>query len=135
MLGTRALKTLIARAKAHTGSQRGALLGEVIVAIAVLPLLGSAVMTSTSTSKRAAGRIEINATSQNLARNQMEIILAAAYIDPPNTYTPISAPAGYSVAADSEEFVIGDKDIAKIIVTVSKNGGTELALETLRVKE
>ena len=135
MLTKRANRSLIARAKARLSGERGALLIEVLIAISVLTLLGSAVMTGTSTSKRAASTLDISATAQNLGRNQMETILSTAYQDPPYSYTPISAPAGYAITADAEEYVVSDVNIAKIVVVVTLDGVTELALETLRVKE
>jgi hypothetical protein len=44
------------------------------------------------------------------------------------------APRGYTVSAVAEEYIVGDPNVAKIIVTASRGGDDVLTLETLRAK-
>ena len=115
--------------------ERGALLMEALVAVSVFTLLGSAVMTGLSATGNAAQRIEVGATAENLASNQIETILAAAYQDPPYTFSTLPAPTGYTVSAQALEQVPGDDNIAKIVVTVYRDGVAELVVESLRLKD
>jgi type II secretory pathway pseudopilin PulG len=114
--------------------ERGTLLMETLIAVSVFTLLGAAVMTSMSATGRAAQSIDENATSENLARNQIETVLAAAYQDPPHTFATITPPAGYAVTAQAVELVSGETNIAKIIVSVTRNGEPTLTLESVRHK-
>jgi hypothetical protein len=122
-------------AAAPAPNERGALLMEAPVAVSVFTLLGSAVMTGMSASGSAAYSIETGATASNLSSNQMEIILASAYQDPPYAFTTITPPAGYTISATAKQFVQGDTNIAKIIVTVYRNAQLVTTLESLRLKE
>ena len=114
--------------------ERGALLMEALVAVSVFTLLGTAVLSGTSTMYRALEDVEQAALAENVARNQIEVILAAPYQDPPHTYTPLSAPPGYAVTAEAQEVVAGDPNIARLVVTVSLHGEPAMTLESMRSK-
>ena len=114
--------------------ERGALLMEALVAVSVFTLLGTAVLSGSSTMYRALDDVEQAALAENVARNQLEVILAAPYQDPPHTYTPLSAPPGYSVTAEAQEVVAGDPNIARLVVVVTLNGEPAIAIESLRSK-
>ena len=72
--------------------------------------------------------------AENIARNQIETILAAPYQDPPYSYTPISTPSGYAVTADALVMVGGDTNVATIVVTVTLKGAPLLTLESVRTR-
>ena len=114
--------------------ERGALLMEALVAVSVFTLLGTAVLSGTSTMYRALAGAEQDALAENVARNQIEVILAAPYQDPPHTYTPLSAPPGYAVTAEAQEVVAGEPNIARLVVVVTLNGEPAMTLESLRSK-
>lgn len=114
--------------------ERGALLAEALVAVGVFTLLGTAVMTGVSATSAAAEGIQASATADTLASNQMSEILAASYQDPPCTFSTIAAPAGYTIAADGYQYIPGDVNIEKIVVSVSRSGTTLTTLESLRLK-
>ena len=114
--------------------ERGALLMEALVAVSVFTLLGTAVLSGTSTMYRALEDVEQDALAENVARNQIEVILAAPYQDPPHTYTPLSAPPRYAVTAEAQEVVAGDPNIARLVVVVTLNGKPAMTLESLRSK-
>ena len=115
--------------------QRGALLMEALVSVGVFTLLGTAVMTGLSASGNAAQSVERNAIAGNLANNQIETIMAAGYQDPPHTFATIPPPPGYSVTAQADQFVPGDVNIAKVVVSVSHGGQVVMVLESLRLKD
>ena len=114
--------------------ERGALLMEALVAVSVFTLLGTAVLSGSSTMYRALGNVEQAALAENVARNQLAVILAAPYQDPPHTYTPLSAPPGYAVTAEAQEAVAGDPNIGRLVVVVTLNGEPAMTLESLRSK-
>jgi hypothetical protein len=114
-------------------NQRGAFLAEALASVTVFTLLGTAVMTSVSATGAASESIRVSATADTLASNQIQEILAVTYVDPPFTFATITPPAGYSLTAVAEQFVPGDTNIAKIIVTVSYGAEVVATLETLRL--
>ena len=114
--------------------ERGALLMEALVAVSVFTLLGTAVLSGSSTMYRALAGAEQDALAENVARNQIEVILAAPYQDPPHTYTPLPAPPGYAVTAEAQEVVAGEPNIARLVVVVTLNGEPAMTLESLRSK-
>ena len=114
--------------------ERGALLMEALVAVSVFTLLGAAVLSGSTATRNASASAEQAAVAENIARNQLETILAAPYQDPPHSYAPISTPPGYAVTADVQELIGGDTNIAIISVAVTLNGEPVLTLESLRTR-
>ena len=114
--------------------ERGALLAEALAAVTAFTLLGTAVMTSMSATTVAADIMRTNATADTIASNQMTQVLSDPYVDPPHTFTTITPPPGYSVTAESVQYIPGDTFISKIVVAVSKDGETIATLESLRMK-
>ena len=131
----RSLAHRAARVGPRLRDERGALLVEALVAVSVFTLLGAAVMTGLSATGRAARSIDESTASENLARNQIETVLAAAYQDPPHTFATLTPPPGYAVTAEAVELVPGDPNIAKIVVSVTLNGQPTLTLESVRLKD
>jgi hypothetical protein len=114
--------------------QRGAFLAETLAAVSVFTLLGTAVMTTVSATGAASESIRVSATADTLASNQIQEILSNPYVDPPFTFTTITPPTGYSLTAVAEQYILGDTNIANIIVTVRYKTDVAATLETLRLK-
>ncbi len=107
---------------------------ETVIALLLFGIIGSALMSGLSISKRSGRYTEHQSTGENLARNQMEDTLSQAYQDPPHTYSSIPATAGCTITSQAEEYVASDPNIEKITVTVSYSGYNDYVLETLRTK-
>ena len=125
---------MAAGARARVRGQRGTMMIEALVAISVFTLLGAAVLSGSTATRRASASAEHAAVAENLARNQIETILAAPYQDPPYSYSTISAPSGYAGTAYALEFVVNDANIAVIVVAVTLKGEPVLTLESVRTK-
>ncbi|MCI0816102.1 MAG: hypothetical protein J4N29_03535 [Chloroflexi bacterium] len=115
-------------------SQRGTMMVEALIAVSVFTLLGAAVLSGSTATRSASTRAEHAAVAENIARNQLETILAAPYQDPPYSYTPISTPPGYAVTADALELVVNDTNVATIVVIVTLKGEPVLTLGSVRTK-
>ena len=134
MVGLSGVGRLAERAGARLCDERGAMMIEALIAVSVFTLLGAAVLSGSTATRNASASAEQAAVAENIARNQLETILAAPYQDPPHTYTPISTPPGYAVTADAQELIGGDTNIAALVVTVTLKGDPVLTLESLRTR-
>jgi len=112
--------------------QAGSLMMEVTVAMAVLGMVGTALVAGIQTGHIAKRHFETQSVSENIIRNQMEHIFELAYVAPPSTYPTVTPPAGYTVTAEALVYDPSSANIEKIRVTVVKNGGTVKAVDTLR---
>lgn len=115
--------------------ERGGILVEVLAAVALFGIVGSAVATGLSTSQISTRVVERQSVAERVARNQMEYVFSLPYQGPPSTYPSVGAPSGFSVTAQAQEYVVGDPTIEKVVVTVSWQGQDVLVLETLRSQE
>ena len=114
---------------------RGVLMLEVVFAVVVFTLVGVAVLSGLSITHISGAKIEGQPVGENIARNQMEHIFSLQYQPPPHTYPSIDVPSGYSVTGVAEEYVAGDPNIEKVLVTIDRDGENILLLETLRVND
>ncbi|MBI2867040.1 MAG: hypothetical protein HYX97_01740 [Chloroflexi bacterium] len=105
---------------------------EAVIAILVFALIGSAVLSGLSTTHTSGAATERQSVAENIARNQMEYIFSLPYQSPPLSYPSIAVPTNYSVAAATQDIVIGDPTIERVVVTVSHENRTLLVLETVR---
>ena len=86
--------------------------------------------------------VERHSIAEKLARNQMEYVFTQSYKNPgPGVkYVSIEADSDFtvdprfSVSADAVEYITGDTDAEKVLVTVTRDAETVLVLETLRTK-
>ncbi len=62
---------------------------EALIAISVFTLLGAAVLSGSTATRSASASAEQAAVAEDIARNQLETILAAPYQDPPHSYALI----------------------------------------------
>ena len=129
------VKRLTRRLRGSHGASRGSMLIEAVIAILVLTTVGGAALSGLSTVQRSGASIQVQAQADSLARKQMEFVFSLQYQDPPAVYPPISAPAGYSVAANAVQFQAGDPKVQRVVVTVSRDGKAVLVVESLRLKD
>lgn len=120
--------------------QHGFSLVEVLVAIAILALVGSAFIGALSTGAIATRLQGEDVTARNLAQSQMENIKAAVYDSSGASYSSISPPSGYTIPSDytisisTNSAIYSDNNIQKLTVTVSHNNSPVLTLEDYKVK-
>ncbi len=129
--------------KACQGNSRGFTMIEVVIAIALIGLIGVAVLSALSTASMALIIADERATAESLARSQMEYIKDnnnSPYdnVNDPPEYSPDlgAVPDGYdidieAVRLDPEGDGTEDDDdgIQKITVTVSRDGEVKVTLE------
>jgi len=104
------------------GRQRGALLMEVTVTLAVFGVLGSAVMGAVQTSNVSKTYVDVEATTESLILNQMSYILEQPYKAPGEDYDTISLPSGYTLDVDTLTHDVSSTEIEKIRITVYQEG-------------
>ncbi|MBF8268044.1 MAG: hypothetical protein HW388_1552 [Dehalococcoidia bacterium] len=114
---------------------RGSLMMEMVVAVMVYTLVGSAVLAGLSATYISGARSRDQSVAESLGRSQMEYVFSLPYQDPVSTYPSIAPPPGYGVSALAEEYLSSIATIEKVVVTVSHDGSDILVLETLRTKE
>ncbi len=115
-------------------NQRGALLIETVVALAVFGVLGVAVLGAVQTSHITKRDFDIYSTTENLIRNQLEFVLEQPYKDPGQTYLSIVPPDGYSITAESLTYDVTSTDISTVRVTVYQDGQAVKVFDTIRTK-
>jgi len=122
----------------------GFVLLESIIAVTIFMALGTAVMVGIRTANISTVVVEEQSIAERLARNQMEYIFAQSFAGPTGSYILLDAATlphvdftvepGYSVSFQLSEFVPGDDDIEKVMVTIARGSETILELETLRAR-
>ena len=130
------------RVAAFAGGSSGGLLIEVIIAVFVFTLVGTAILSGISTTQISGARVENQAIAENIARNQIEYIMAQVYIPPGGQdYQLISFPPGYSLVVTKEMLEVNvegsletldPNTIEMVVVTVSYGGNPVLTLETVK---
>ncbi len=112
-------------------SQAGTGLAESLVALAILGVSLTALVTDLSAGSIAVRTQDEMVTAQQLAQNQMEAVKAAPYAA---AYSGVSPPEGYEVATGVDAGLYGNENIQKITVTVSHGGGVIYTLEGYKVR-
>lgn len=131
------------------GEQRGIVLAEALVALALLGILGTGLISALTTSTTARGRVEEEVAAHNLARAQMEYTKNAPYIayvfgnpdvppnyariDDPGNPDAVDVPAGYSIGLSAQALNQPDDGIQEITVIVSRDGRSLVTLRTYKV--
>ncbi len=123
-------------------NEKGFTLIEVIVSLALLGVIGVALLSALSTASLSIFTADERATAESLARSQMEYVKSQDYDgtnDPPQ-YTLLSdIPNSYGIGVTAERMDpegdgLGDDDgIQKITVTVSHLGEEVMELEGYKV--
>jgi type II secretory pathway pseudopilin PulG len=114
--------------------EEGVGLVEALIAVAILGLALTALLSAVSTGSLATSRTKERVTAENMARSQLEYAKSLPYLMPPASYavgTPY--PGGYAVTAEAESIPNSDSTIEKIVVTVTRNGDTLLMAEDYKV--
>ena len=112
------------------------------MAITIFASLGTALAVGIRTANLSTQEVEGQSIAEKLARNQMEYVFTQVYKNPGTnvTYASIendgdfSVDSGFNVSADALEYITGDTDIERVLVTVARDASTVLVLETLRTK-
>ncbi len=128
----RQLDTLLHRLESALWRQRGGLLIEVTITLAVFGVLGTAVLGAVQTSNISKTRAEVEATAENLIRNQISYILEQPYKLPGEAYDTVTVPSGYTLNVDNLTHDVSSTDIEKIRITVYQDGKQIEVHEELR---
>ncbi len=128
--------------KAFQGRSRGFSLIEVVIAIALLGLIGAAILSALSTASLALIIADKRATAESLARSQMEHVKNSDYDDvlesghPQYSLDPdiLPLPPGYTVDTaavrlDQDEDPNDDDGIQQITINVSHDDEVVVTLE------
>ncbi len=116
-------------------NQRGALLAETVVALAVFGVLGSAVLGSVQASNFSKNKFSALSEAENIIRNQLESVFQQTYKapdDPDPTYLAETVPDGYSVTAKALTYSATSTDIETVRITVTHEGQIVRVFETIR---
>jgi len=131
--------------RAWQGRSRGFSLIEVVIAIALIGIIGVAILTSLSTASLALIMADKRATAESLARTQMEYVKNYRPYDETNNPPQyprdpgIELPPGYNVGTAAvrlnlDEDPTDDDGIQEITVTVSDYGEVVVTLEDYKRK-
>jgi len=123
--------------------QRGFTLIEVLVAVAILGLIGAGLLTALDTNTRAARTLDEQVVAVNLATTHFEAIKAMPYANTyPSAGDSITIPPEYSVTIDTYGSIDGEiwstpcagETLQKIIVSVLREGKPILSICTYRTE-
>ena len=114
--------------------QHGSILIETMLAAVTFSVVGLAVLLGLQTLTESGSKTLALADAENISVNQMEDSFNRPYKRPPHTYPSVSSPSGYTVTSVAEEYVVGDANIQKIVVTVAYGESRNYVLEALRTK-
>ena len=116
-------------------AERGVGLVETLIAVAILSLTLTVLLSAVSTGSLAVSRADERSVAENLARSQLEYTKSQSYISPPAVYATVAPPTGYTVAVAAAAIPTPSTDAAieKITVTVSRNGQSLLSVEDFKV--
>jgi len=105
---------------------------QALISLAIVGTVFSALLTGLSTGSMVVLNTDVDVTAKSLARNQLESVFSETYIPPPAMYPTVVPPPGYTVTAEAEVIAATDPDIEKIIVTIYRDGITEMIMETTK---
>jgi Tfp pilus assembly protein PilV len=114
--------------------EEGVGLVEALIAVAILGLALTALLSGVSTGSMATSRTEERVTAENLARSQLEYTKSQAYLPLATPYATVAPyPDDYGVAVTADVVPGAVAGIVKITVTVSRAGKELLVVEDYKV--
>jgi len=116
-------------------SERGSLLIQTLVAIALLAVIGTTILTALATTSKAVRITDERDTATNLALSQMEYVKNQPWAA---QYAPAPIPPeydGYSATINVENITQRDSNIQKISVTVIHQSREVVTLEGYKVNQ
>jgi len=117
----RKIRTLLA-------SQTGVGLVEILVAVAILGVIGVGFLLALTNTVDGTEFHEVKVTASSLAQSQVEYVKSQAYAISYDTVSPV--PVGYSIDTDVVEDGVGRQEVT---VTVYHQGDFALSMTTLKV--
>jgi len=114
--------------------EEGIGLVEALIAVGILGLALTALLSAVSTGSMAVSRTEERVTAENLARSQLEYTKSQPYQPLPASYATVTpSPDDYAVAVEADVAPGGDSSIEKITVTVTRNNKELLVVDDYKV--
>lgn len=117
----------------NAATERGFVLIEMMLAVAIVGTAMLAVVTAFSTASKQAQFVDSAATAQWLATSQMELVRASTFVPTPGTYATVTAPTGFVVANATSAVTGADTNIQIVTVTITENGATVFESSTMKV--
>ncbi|MCZ6539520.1 MAG: type II secretion system protein [Chloroflexi bacterium] len=114
-------------------SQRGFVMIEMMLAVAIVGTAMLAAVTAFSTASRTATHVEKVTTGEWVAISQIELIKTAVYQLTPGTYASVPVPAGFAISNTTSDVTGGDANIQIVTVIVSQGGATVYETSALKV--
>lgn len=114
-------------------SQRGVMLVEAIVALAITATAGTASLGLISVTSLSHNQARSETTASWIATSQAEHIQAAPYVTTGGQYPAISTPSGFAVTNTTAEVVGGDAAIQLVEISVTRDGGEVMSIELVKV--
>ena len=125
---------IVARKPARrTGRQRGFMLVESMVSIAIVGTGILAAVTSISTSSQATIKAREGATAAWVATSQIELIKGSPFVAAPGTYPTVTPPPGFTVQNSTTAFPGGNVFIQDVTVQVFKSGNLISTFEMIKI--
>ena len=113
--------------------ERGTSLIEVLLGLFLLAMVVCSLMVGLSTTSISSGIVQVQATADNLARNQIEYVKDLPYQVAPTSYPTLAPPSGYAVSAQAVSVPGTADQVQKLVVTVTSGGETVLVLEGMKM--
>lgn len=132
-IGRRAVGSRHASGSRHSRSQRGFVLVEALVALAIMGSATAATLTSISTGALLTSRTALHGTADWLATSEANFVHEAPYQATPGTYANVTAPTDFIVANATSAIIGGDDQIQAVTITVTYQGLVLLTTEVLKV--
>ena len=115
------------------GSQRGFVMIEMLLAVAIVGTAMLATVAAFSTASRAASFVAGATTGEWVATSQIEMIKTAPYQLTPGTYASVSVPAGFAVSNVTSDVAGGDVNIQIVTVVVTRGGASVYETSAMKV--
>lgn len=131
-------QTAVSGSGPRWAGESGFTLIEVLIALAILGLVGGAFLQGMAVSNRAVMVSQERVAAESLAKSQMENTKAQDYVPEAISYSKITIPSdlagqGYDIDIDADPLDTPDGGIQEITVAVTRGGETLLTLVDYKV--